>query len=68
MIVETRPTTPSNQLFLVEEEGSDSVAELLEAAARWVRDHSGISVIDISLHLIEPSPDADKLEMNIYYE
>jgi hypothetical protein len=68
MTVETRPTTPHNQLFLIEEEGSNSVAELLESAARWVRNHDGISVVDLSLHLVGVSPEDNELELNIYYE
>jgi hypothetical protein len=67
MGVETRSTTPTNQIFRTED-NAGALAELFEAAARWIRDHQDISVIDLSLHMQETGPDKNDLELNVYFE
>ena len=68
MTVKQRETQPLNRIFQTEETSSDSVAELFEAAAKWVRAAPGISVIDISLHQHQMDPDKLSLELDIYFE
>jgi hypothetical protein len=70
MGVETRQISPDCQIFRVEEISSISVAELFEAAAKWIRKDPEIliSVIDISLHSRETGPDTDDLELDVYFE
>ena len=67
MTVETRETQPGNRIFRTEEKSSDSAAELLEAAANWIRSNPRISIIDISLHQ-QGEPDSLALELNLYFE